>query len=67
MYLISAEGYKKAGVHFLRVRKSGEIWSSMKDVHKGLGVKNMSDPILKEIYSIYETKKLTNNKFKNRK
>ena len=31
----------------------------MKNVHKGLGVKNMSDLILKEIYSIYETKNLT--------
>ena len=60
MYLISAEGYKKASVHFLRVRKTGEIWSSMKDVHRGLGVKNMSDLILKEIYGIYETKNLTN-------
>ena len=60
MYLISTEGYKNAGVHFLRVRKTGEIWSSMKDVHKGLGVKNMSDLILKEIYGIYETKNLTN-------
>ena len=32
----------------------------MKDAHNGLGVKNMSDLILKEIYSIYETKDLTN-------
>ena len=46
MYLLSDEGYKNAGAHFLRVRKTGEIWSSMKDVHKGLGVKNMSDLIL---------------------
>ena len=60
MYLISAEGYKNAGVHFLRVRKTGEICSSMKDVHKGLSVKNMSDLVLKEIYDIYETKNLTN-------
>ena len=29
MYLISAEGCKNAGVLFLRVRKTGEIWSSM--------------------------------------
>ena len=60
MHLISAEGYKNAGVHFLRVRKTDEIWSSMKDLHKGLGVKSMSDLTLKEIYSIYETKDLTN-------
>ena len=60
MYLISAEGYKNAGVHFLRVRKTGEIWSSMKDVHKGLDVENMFDLILKEICGIFETKNLTN-------
>ena len=60
MYLISAAGYKNAGAHFLRLRKTCEIWSSMKDVHKGLSVKNMSDLILKEIYGIYETKNLTN-------
>ena len=29
MYLTSAKGYKNAGVHFLRVRKTGEIWSSI--------------------------------------
>ena len=60
MYLISAEGYENTGVHFLRVRKTGEICSSMKDLHKTLGVKNMSDLILKEIYGTYETKNLRN-------
>ena len=64
MYLISAEGYKNASVHFLRVRKTSKIWPSMKDVHKGLGVKNMSDLILKEIYGIHETKNLTNKQIK---
>ena len=64
IYLISAEGYKNAGVHFLRVRKTGEIWSIMKDVHKGLDVKNMSDLILKEIYGIYKTKNRTNKQIK---
>ena len=32
----------------------------MKDLHKGLAVKNISDLILKETYGIYETKILTN-------
>ena len=32
----------------------------MKDVQDGLGVKNMSDLVLKEIYGIYKTKNLTN-------
>ena len=56
MYLISVEGYKNADVHFLKVRKNDEIWSSMKDVGNGLGVKNISDLVLKEIYGIYGRK-----------
>ena len=59
MYLISAEGYKNAGVHILIIKKTGEIWVSIKNVHNGLGVKNMSDLILKEISGIYKTKNLT--------
>ena len=53
MYLISAETYRNANVHFLRVGKTDEIWPSMKDVGRGIGVKNISDLVLKEIYSIY--------------
>ena len=67
MYLISAEGYKNAGVHILRVRKTGKIWASMKNVQDVLGVKNMSDVILKEIYGIYETKDLQKSRLKNTK
>ena len=66
MYLISDEGYKNAGVHFLKIRKTDEIWSSMKDVGNGLGVKNISDLVLKEICGIYE-KKLTKEEIKNYK
>ena len=57
MYLISAEGYINAGVYSLRVQKTGEIWPSMKDVGSGMGVKNISDLVLKEIHGILETKK----------
>ena len=39
MYLISAKGYTNTGVNFLRIRKTGEIWLSMKNVHNSLGVK----------------------------
>ena len=60
MYLISAEGYENAGVHILIIRKTGEIWMSMKNVHNGLGIKNISDLVLKEIYGICKTKNLTN-------
>ena len=57
MYLISAEWYKNAGVHFLKVRKTGEIWPSMNGVGSGMGVKNISNLVLKEIHGISETKK----------
>ena len=36
----------------------------MKNVQGGLGVKNMSDLILKEFYGIYETKNLTKEQIK---
>ena len=48
MYLISAEGYKNAEVDAKIVRKTGEIWVSMKDVGSGMGVKNISDLVLKK-------------------
>ena len=56
MYLISAEWYKNAGVNLLIIRKSNEIWVSMKNVHDGLGVKSMSDLVLKEMYGKYGKK-----------
>ena len=59
MYLISVEGYKNACVHFLKVRRTGEIWPSMKDAGSGMGVKKISDLVLKEIYGICETKNPT--------
>ena len=39
MYLILAEGYKNAGIRILIIRKTGEIWANMKNLHNGLGVK----------------------------
>ena len=58
MYLISAEGYKNTNVGFLTIKKttSKEIWVSMKDVGSGIGVKNLSDLVLKEICGICDTK-----------
>ena len=67
MNLISAQGYTNAKVHFLKIRKPGELWISIKDIGDGLGVKNISDLVLKEIYDIYEKKKLTKEKIKNYK
>ena len=55
MYLISSEGYNNANVGFLTVKTTNEIWINMKDVGSGMGVKNISDLVLKEIYGICET------------
>ena len=56
MCLISAEGYKNANVEFWTIKTTSEIWVSMKDVGSNIGVKNISDLVLKEIYGICETK-----------
>ena len=64
MDLISAKGYTNAGAHFLKIKKTGELWVSMKDVGDGLGVKNISDLVSKEIYGIYEKIKLTKEEIK---
>ena len=65
MYLISTKWYQKAKVHNLRIRKTDEIWVSMKDIGDGLGVTNISDLVLKEIYGIYEKRHLTKKEIKN--
>ena len=64
MYLISTKGYQNANVHCLRIRKTDKIWVGMKDVGAGLGVKSISDLVLKEIYDIYEKRKLTKEETK---
>ena len=59
MYLISAEGYKNAKVDFLTIKTTSEILVNMKDVGSGMGVKTISDLVLKEIDGICETKNPT--------
>ena len=55
MYLISTNGYENVGVRLLIEKKTAVIWVSMKNVQHSLGVQNISDLVLKEIYSIYKT------------
>ena len=64
MHLISAEGYDNANVDFLTIETTSEIWVGMKDVGSGMGVKKISDLILKEIYGICETKNPTKEQVK---
>ena len=40
----------------MTIKITNEIGLSMKDVGSGMGVKNISDLVLKEIYGICETK-----------
>ena len=56
MDLISAERYTNAGVNLLKVEETGKLWVSMKDIGVGLGVKSISDLVLKEIHGICEKK-----------
>ena len=65
MYLILTEGYKNAKVDFLTIKTTNEISVNMKDVWGGMGVKNISDLVLKEIYGTFETKNPAKNKLMN--
>ena len=47
------------------IKTTSEIWVSMKDVGSDIGVKNISDLVLKEIYDICETNNPTKNKLMN--
>ena len=55
MDLISIERYENANVICLE-NKNGDLWVIMKNVKDGLGVKNMFDLVLKEIYGAYGKK-----------
>ena len=58
-YLISVERYKNAKVDFLTTKTTSEIWVNMKEVGSSMGVKNISDLVLKDIYAVCETKNPT--------
>ena len=55
MDLISIEGYENAKIVCLK-NKNGDLWVIMKNVKDGLGVKSISDLVLKEIYGAYGKK-----------
>ena len=38
------------------MRKTGEIWVSMKDVGSGMGIKNISDLVLRELCGVLKIK-----------
>ena len=49
MVVITFESYKNAQVHTITVKNKELFWIKMKDVQDGLGVKNISDLLRKEI------------------
>ena len=55
MGLISSEGYENARVICLK-NKNYDLWVIIKGVKDGLGVNNMSDLVLKEIYGAHGKK-----------
>ena len=65
MYLISAEQYKSADVHILKIKQTCEIWPSMKGAGNGMGVKNISGLVLKKFMTFMKQKTLQKNKLMN--
>ena len=57
MYQVSAERYKNVEVDTKIVRKTVEIWVSMKDFGSGMGAKNISDLALKKLRCVLKKKK----------
>ena len=47
--ILTIENFLNAGVKTVRIINKNYIWVKMKDVGDGLGLKNMSDMVIKEI------------------
>ena len=53
MVIITAEAYENAEVHTIKVNNKELFWLKMADVQDGLGIKNISDLVRKEIFGKY--------------
>ena len=56
MVFITIESYKNAGVNVIKDNQY-YLWVQMKDVENRLGIRNISDLLIKEMEGIFETKK----------
>ena len=56
MVAITIQAYAKAGVHTIKVGNRELFWVKMINVQKGLGLKNISHLVRKQIQGMYETK-----------
>ena len=57
--VITIEDYENSKVHTVQVKNNKQSWVRMFDVQQGLGLKNMSDLVRKEIMGIRGTNMLT--------
>ena len=64
---INVEKYINAKVYTLRVGNKKLFWVRMHHVLEGMGVKNMSDLVSKEIRGIFKTKNPTKYQIRNTK
>ena len=53
MVVITVEAYENAEVHTIKVNNKKLFWVKMTDVQDGLGIKNISDLLRKEIFGKY--------------
>ena len=56
---ITADNYADAGVHTKTVKNKELFWVKMIEAQNGLGLKNISDLLRKEMYGIFETKNIS--------
>ena len=61
---ISVEKYANVKVSAMKIDNKKLFWVKMNDVQNGLGVRNMSDLVRKEIWGIFRTKNSTKDQVK---
>ena len=67
MVIITVEAYKNAQVHTVTVGNKELFWVKISDVQNGLGIKNISDVLRKEIQAIYQTQNPAKEQIKKHK
>ena len=62
--VITIENCTNAKVHIIKVENRELFWIKMIDIQNGLGLKNMTDLVRKEIHGIFETNNPTEEQVK---
>ena len=62
--VITIENCTNAKVHTIKVENRELFWIKMIDIQNGLGLKNMTDLVRKEIHGIFETNNPTEEQVK---